>query len=262
MLAMPEFTLDDEPVQTPASDVDSIADDIVNELPEPSQNAIDQAARESGGGAEGTVDVDALGVPWNPQYHATGSDGKGIKTARGNWRKRRGVSGSAPVLNTSGTGKSDGAGDGGATAEPADTPTGPSAKEIAARQGGVMASRLLVRFSVGLGGTDFLPAVLTGPGGVSINEQEMLDGAFADYFAAKGWEDLPPGWALFGALSMYYLPRLQMPKTKERAKGAFGWIRDKYQAWRFRRGEKRAGKANGSTRPEPADGGGEQLQAG
>ena len=117
-----------------------------------------------------------------------------------------------------------------------------------------MASRLLVRFSVGLGGPDFMPGILTGPGGVSINEQEMLDGAFADYFAAKGWEDLPPGWALFGALSMYYLPRFQMPRTKERAKGFFSWVRDRYQAWRFRRGEKQSAKHNGAARPKPPDG--------
>lgn len=99
----------------------------------------------------------------------------------------------------------------------------------------MMAARVLVNISVGVGGEDFVPRMLEGPGGVKINEMEALESAFGDYFLAKDIEDLPPGWALAGVLAMYYLPRLQMPKTRERAKGFFAWCKAKWASWRLRK---------------------------
>lgn len=99
----------------------------------------------------------------------------------------------------------------------------------------MMAARLMVNISVGLGGADFVPRVLKGPGGIEINELQTLEMAFGDYFLAKNIEDLPPGWALAGALSMYYLPRLQMPATQERAKGFIAWCKAKYASWKMRK---------------------------
>lgn len=215
------FTLEEETAET-----------LVNEMPEPQQHAIDEAQRETvaEGGTGPAVDVDALGVPWNSAIHATGADGKGVRTAKGTWRKRRGLAGSASVLNTTGTARA-------AEAAPAPDPVAEQykANALASRQGGMMAARLLVNISVGLGGEDFIPRMLKGPGGVEINEMESLESAFGDYFIAKQITDMPPGWMLVGVLSMYYLPRLQMPRTRERAKGFFAWCKAKWASWRLRK---------------------------
>lgn len=218
------FTLDETGPET-------VADTMVSELPEPQQHAIDEAQRESAAtGADVAVDVDALGIPWNPEVHATGADGKGVRTQKGTWRKRRGIHGTASVLNTPSAAK----------AAPADAPPDPEverhkANELACRQGGMMAARLLVNISVGIGGEDFIPRKLSGPGGVEINELQTLEQAFGDYFVAKDIGDLPPGWMLVGVLSMYYLPRFQMPKTQQRAKGFFAWCKAKWASWRLRK---------------------------
>lgn len=212
--------------------VSSHADDIAEELPEPQQHAIDQAQREQGddvAASGGAMDVDALGIPWNPQIHSTGKDGKGVKTAKGTWRKKRGIAGSASQLNTGAAPASD------AGAAAPSQPAGPSQHEIACRRGGMMAARLQVQLSVGIGGEVFIPRLLKGPGGIDINEMEMLEQSWGDYFVAKGVEDLPPGWALFGAMAMYYLPRLNTPQVRERAGGFIGWIKAKYASWRLRR---------------------------
>lgn len=216
------FTLEEQTAET-----------LVGEMPEPQQHAIDEAQREAAadGGAGPAVDTDALGVPWNPELHATGADGKGVRTTRGTWRKRRGLAGSASVLNTSGAAK------GGDAAQPAEDPVAKAhaANELACRKGGMMAARILVNISVGIGGDDFRPRMLEGPDGAKINELEAIESAFGDYFIAKDIGDLPPGWMLVGVLSMYYLPRFQMPRTKEKARGFFAWCKAKWVSWRLRK---------------------------
>jgi hypothetical protein len=246
-----QFTLDDEPtpppppVSTTANDADDalsdVADTVVSEIPEPQQHAIDQAiadnAKESGGETvSGDVgELDALGVPWNREYHATGKDGKGVKTAKGTWRRRRGLGGSASHVATP-TSKA-------ATA----APVGPTQHELACRQGGMMAARLLVHVSMGIGGPEFAPRMIEGPGGMVINEMQTLEVAFGDYFLAKDIEDLPPGWALCGALAFYYLPRFQMPQTKEKARGFAAWLKGKWADWRVGKMKK---KWNGEAKRE------------
>lgn len=234
------FNLDgapsDPPGELPAADLSSIGATLVNEIPEPQQHAIDQAnaERETETGTASDVEVDELGMPWNPEFHATGSDGKGIRTSRGTWRKRRGVSGSPSQLNT-GRAKVD---------EPA-PPTVEQQTEAQCRMAGAMMGTLMVRLSVGVGGNAFLPRMLTIPGlQQPVSEQDMLNGAWGDYFVANGITTLPPWAALMGALSMYYLPRFQDTEVRQRVGGVMGWFKDKITRtvvwWKYR---KQGGKA-------------------
>src|ERR1700679_4199313 len=100
------FTLDDKPATNGTANLDAIGDLPPTEIPEPQQHAIDEAANKQDPDnpqetvSPGSVEIDALGIPWNPSEHSTGADGKGIKTAKGTWRKRRGIKGSASYLNT------------------------------------------------------------------------------------------------------------------------------------------------------------------
>lgn len=221
-----DFSLDDEP----AEHLSAIADSIIGETPEPQQHAIDQAqadaAAESAGDPSGSTEAqetDILGIPWNSEIHATGKDGKGIRTQKGAWRRRKGLGGSASQLNT-----------GRVPSAPRDAKADAaevarSNSEIQARKGGEMFATILIRISCGIGGESFVPRVIEAPGGIKFNEQEMLSGAFGDYFVATGKGDLPPGWALFGALAMYYLPRLSQPEVKKRVGGIAGWLKNKVE---------------------------------
>ncbi len=182
--------------------------------------------------------TDILGVPWNPELHATSATtGRGVKTAKGVWRKRKGLKGTESRIGA-------GASSSAPKADPAEVAR--SNSELQARKGGEMMATLMIRISCGIGGESFIPKVIEAPGGIKFNEHEMLSGAFGDYFVATGKGDLPPGWALLGALCMYYLPRLQEPQVKARVGGIAGWFKDKTERafiwWKYRKTTNRTDK--------------------
>lgn len=229
------------------ADLDSLGDTLVSEIPEPQGHAIEEATRAAAAENPQTVvsgELDELGVPWNPEFHATGADGKGIRTAKGAWRKRRGVAGSRPYLNTSAANS--------APAEPKEDPsvTEQRTLEHQNRMAGAMAGTMLVRISAAVGGKEFLPRNITAAG-VTYNEEQFLQTAFGDYFVAKGISDIPPGMVLASALCMYYLPRFQEPAVKERAGGFMHWVKKKgsqvWVWWKYRKGGKPPEKANGKS---------------
>lgn len=201
--------------------LDATADHIASELPEPQQHAINQATAElaAENPQAAAVELDALGVPWNPAEHATGKDGHGVLTKAGIWRKRKGVKGSPPHLNT---GVAD------AAPAPADEETSAKTLEIQSRMAGQQVAVLMIRCSIALGGDAFHPRVLEMAGGLKYDEQKMLQAAWGEYFVAKGVVDIPPGVMLLSALSMYYMPRLQAPEVKKKASGALFWIKEKF----------------------------------
>jgi hypothetical protein len=235
----PMFTLDD----TPAAELDKLGDELTNEIPEPQQHAIDQAISDASknpdipGAAPGSVELDALGIPWNAAEHATGADGKGVRTAKGTWRKRRGLKGSPSHLNTG--------------AANANSPADKEAEQAAInaqtaekqnRMAGAMAGTMLVRISAAVGGQEFLPRTITVPGGLTYNEEQFLQQAFGDYFVAKGISDIPPGLVLCSALMMYYMPRFQSPEVRQRGGRVAGWFKDKFTRayiWFKYRGKKK-----------------------
>lgn len=204
----------------PVFDLDAVGDELVNEIPEPQQHAIDQAIADTKkeNPESIAVEVDGLGIPWNPAEHATDSKtGKGILTAKGSWRKRRGLKGSPSYLNT-----------GAATApsEPKEDPTVTEKRTLEQqnRMAGVMAGTMLVRISTAVGGKEFLPRTISAAG-VTYNEEEFLQNAFGDYFVAKGISDIPPGMVLTSALLMYYMPRFQEPAVREKGGKFVHWCK-------------------------------------
>lgn len=233
-----EFSLDD----VPDDGLNATADSIIDETPEPQQHAIDQAAADAQSDPDSVApeaaETDILGVPWNPELHATSATtGRGVKTAKGVWRKRKGLKGTESRIGA-------GASSSAPKADPAEVAR--SNSELQARKGGEMMATLMIRISCGIGGESFIPKVIEAPGGIKFNEHEMLSGAFGDYFVATGKGDLPPGWALLGALCMYYLPRLQEPQVKARVGGIAGWFKDKTERafiwWKYRKTTNRTDK--------------------
>lgn len=243
------FTLDD----APAAELDKLGDDLTNEIPEPQQHAIDQAISDASknpdvpGAANTSVELDALGVPWNNAEHATGADGKGIRTAKGTWRKRRGLKGSPSHLNTGAANAS----------SPADKEAEQAAvnartAEHQNRMAGAMAGTMLVRISAAVGGQEFLPRTITVPGGLTYNEEQFLQTAFGDYFVAKGISDIPPGLVLCSALMMYYMPRFQSPEVRQRGGKIAGWFKSKMEWVYFKfKYRKSGGKPPAQTPAEP-----------
>lgn len=232
------FSLADDPT------LDAAHSDIAGDQSAPQQHAIDEAQRQqaqeaiANGGSE-SIELDALGIPWNPSVHAKGKDGRGVRSkTTGAWKKRRGLGGSASTLNR-----------GAGAAEPANPEAERASIEQAsadtqARMAGAMMAQLQIRLSVGIGGVHFLPRELRIPGAPPINEAEMLTAAWGDYFVARGVTMLPPWAALLGAMSMYYLPRFNEPEVRERAGGFFSKIGHGVKAsWHWFKYRKSGGKA-------------------
>src|SRR5271163_1870457 len=218
------FKLDDDPIN-------NLGDTLVNEIPEPQAHAIDQArvdaAREAeniSGDTPSSLELDALGIPWDPTQHATGKDGKGVRTDKGAWRKRRGVTGSASYLGKGSKTQTK-------TPDPAEVEAlNKQTLEKQNRMAGMMAAAMLINVSTAIGGDEFQARRIKIPGtDATYDEREFLSQAFGDYFVAKQITDLPPGMVLVSALSMYYLPRFREPKVRERGGKIGAWFKDKAQ---------------------------------
>jgi len=226
-----------EPSANGSDPLAKIGETLVSDIPEPQQHAIDQAASDAAAdpatGGDASVEVDALGVPWDPAIHAkSATTGKGVRSAKGAWRKRRGLAGSSSYIHT-GTTKSE-------PKEPDATEVARATAEQQSRMAGAMVAQTMIYISAGIGGDAFLPRDIRIPGGNTYNEKDMLSQVWGDYFAAKGVVDIPPGIALLGGLSMYYLPRFREPEVRKRAGGFIHWCKEKVSGlthwWKYRKG--------------------------
>jgi hypothetical protein len=205
------------------SDLSEIADELTSAMPEPQQHAIDAAEGKplafdvDSASAATDVELDALGIPYDPQKHS----GNRAKRADGSWKRRRGTGSSIGVR----------------APEPAvDVDAENRVRSIeAARLSGVACANMLISLGMGLGGEEWKPRT------TPIDEKPMLEEAFANYAIAKNWTDLPPGIALTFAVSVYVLPRFAMPITRSRFQKAKSWIGAKWANWRNRRALKKQG---------------------
>ena len=87
---------------TDTQDDAAIAARLLDEMSAPQQHAIDAAPESTDIEIPATPDAvsgsvsaeyDDAGEAWNPEVHATGANGRGVKTAKGTWRRRRGAGG-------------------------------------------------------------------------------------------------------------------------------------------------------------------------
>lgn len=207
--------------RTPAE----IADELLGSMPEPQPGAMAQALANENSGDESAPESvntsgekDSAGIAWNPDVHATGPDGKGVLTAKGEWRRRRGVGKRSSVAGVPTTG------------------VPPSADTQAARAAGVACAHSLLMMGTLLGGAEWNPRILKNDdGSVALNEAEMMEKAFGDYFVAKNTTEFPPGLALTMALTAYAMPRFTMPQTRSRLQRAKEWAAAKYAKWKVRK---------------------------
>jgi hypothetical protein len=217
---------------TPTVTVEAIAATLKAEKPAVQEHAIAQAEAEAAA-AEGK---DSGGNSFNPAIHAVNADGTPRKTVTGRYALKRGKK-----ANSSADSKNSQSVKTGTAARGIVLPGAPaqaSATEQEARIAGAGAANMFFAVRVGVGGTEWAPRIDEKSG---MNEKVMMEHAAGDYFAAKGWGDLPPGLALFAAVCMYALPRLSMPQTKTRMQRFRIWIGSKIGAWRASRLAKKRG---------------------
>jgi hypothetical protein len=219
-----EGELDATPAPAPSASVTSIeaiTQQHIDEQPEPQPNAISQVNNDRAAQAES--ETDSAGTRLDSAVHT------GSKNADGTWRKRPGRKSAAagnanqpqssrPQLKLPGGGQPG--------------PESLDAKVASARASGIGCANLLIALSVGIGGEEWIPRA---PPQYPLDEKAALEQGFADYFQSKEWEDLPPGLALIACIAVYAMPRLTMPKTKERAKGIKNWITRKIINWKAKR---------------------------
>jgi len=206
----------DNPPESSA-DVATITSELVGSMPAPQPHAIEQARQDAGGAA-----TDKFGHAFDPAIHAANADGSPKLTPTGRFAK---ISKAARPSNLRIPGQ---------PAAPAVAAA--QSKEVAARAGGKGAANLLIALCVGMGGEEWLPRADAKSG---LNEKEMLEAVFGDYFVATGKTDLPPGWALAAGLSMYALPRFAMPTTRSRVTRVKAWLAAKWVTFRDRKKVKR-----------------------
>lgn len=226
----------------PASDVSADALRILSEMPMPQEHAIAEASQDIEPESDDTPaaqpaqvftssggELDSSGVAWDANIHATGADGKGVRTAKGQWRRRRGVGAARSSVA-------------GVPTRAASPPLDVSAAQ--ARAAGVACAHTMFVMGQALGGVEWAPRQ-----NAEMNEVSMMEKAWGDYFVAKNLTDFPPGLALSIACASYALPRFTMPVTRSRMVRLKSWAAGKWIAWKSR-GKPKATKEIGAEDPK------------
>lgn len=201
------------------ADLGSIASELASTMPEVQQHAVEQAAAAAR--AQEAAPTDRAGVRFDPALHDAGQDGKGLLTARGTWRMKRGRKPGTPASNKGVTGSTMG------TPTTPGTPAAnqPTPAQIAQnRAAGVAAAEMLFGVGQVIGGEEWAPMKNEK---IGLDERAMMHDAFGNYFVATNRKDIPPGAALGFAMIAYIAPRFAMPKTQAR----FGAIKQKLVQW-------------------------------
>lgn len=219
----PDTGADPAPIIIPKIDVfGEAAAHLADTRPEVQEHVIEQHRSEQA--AASPVET---GTAFNPSIHATGADGGPVINADGSFRKRRGVGKSSPQSRVGG--KKNSAGDSAA-----------AAAKAAATAAGTALAQLTFVSGVIIGGEEWAPRKDASSG---LDEAAMMTDAYAQYCAAKGITDIPPGWALTVALLAYAGPRFAMPHTQSRMAKVKAWTVGKIGSWKVRRAQRRAAKA-------------------
>lgn len=200
--------------------VDAIVSEIAESAPHVQEHTI--AAHTA---KQTSAPTDSDGVGFDPALHATGSDGKGILTAAGRWRKKRGAAATARSQI------------GGAKAG-----TGTSGADQAATATGIACAEMTIGTCTMIFGPEWQARVIKSESGeVTLDEREYMSKCYADYCNAKGIKDIPPGVALTMSLLAYAAPRFAQPETAERAGTIREWVACKVASWKVKKELKKRG---------------------
>jgi len=159
---------------------------------------------------------DKAGVLFDPEIHATDSNGNPSITKNGNFRKKPGRKAS------------------GQTGESKDNSIN------ASREAGRATAETIFALCVGVMGEEWQPIYNPKEG---VNERQQMVDAWAAYYQATGKTDMPPWVVVAIACSCYSLPRLSMPKTQSRMERFLGRIKSWYSD---RKNNKKKGAGNGA----------------
>lgn len=202
----------------------AIAQTLVDNLPDVQPHAIAEHEKRTEENAQLT---DRDGTVFDQTVHKTGPDGRPTISKTGRFMRKPGAGRGVIDQSSSGMNKpqsiiggvqNGNGGNSGATVSDSE------AALLQARAAGKMAANLLLTLGVVAGGEEWQPLKRKESG---LDEKEMLETAFADYFAATGKTDIPPGMALTVAVGAYALPRFTMPKTRTRMQKLGDWIKTK-----------------------------------
>lgn len=202
-----------------------IVDEGVEGMPQVNEQVL---AQIGGGNDDIASELDADGVAYDSAIHATGADGKGVKTQGGKWRKKRGAKGVSSTLAGGRANQS-------ATSKSVETDEEKRAKAVVVGAAGANAVFLLGQ---AIGGEEWAPLSVNKAGEVKLedyDERAMMERAITDYCVATGKTDFPPSIGLGIAITAYMLPRFRMPKTQSRMQAAKEWIVQKYVSFRMRK---------------------------
>lgn len=149
---------------------------------------------------------------FNPEIHAGGPDGKGIKTKSGKFRRKPGRKGSKHY-------------DGGLNSPQAveANPIDPFRMERA-KQDAQIATALTFTLGVSMFGEEGKPVTDLQ---VGINEPEEFVVAYTQYFYMSGPMNLPPGMVLAMTFFNYSMRRYQMPQSRGKIQAMFSWVKSR-----------------------------------
>lgn len=187
-------------------DIESIGDELANNMPEPQSHAIEQ--EEVKASKEQANIVDRSGNPFNSSIHEADVQG-------------------SPRLNKDGTVKMKRGNKG---ARKSSLVTEPQAVPSAVKTGQAIADGIF-SFGILAFGDEGRPIANAEYG---LDERKNMYDVWGRYCEAKEINDFPPGVAVFIATMGYIMPRLFSEKTKPRVQKAKDWIAKKYLAFKTR----------------------------
>lgn len=183
-------------MDTQHNPVEHAVDEALHTLPQPSEASIDALSHAD----TPSADTDAFGTPFDPLLHQKG------KTKSGAWKRK-------PQRRKA----FDDAGSHLALPPEQAYSTEAYASAVTVTQSMFMCLQMLF-------GSDWAPVIDKKTG---IDENHAITHATAVYFESKEIKDIPPGCMLAMVLSMYALPRLARPTTKQKLAGLVYWFKVK-----------------------------------
>lgn len=198
--------------------------ELIATMSEVQEHAIKQFEQEAS--AKAANPTDKVGTRFDSSIHATDATGKPSLTAGGTYRKKPGrKTGSSPAKPTVSTL----APQGGVPGQAGQIVVGPVAQQNAVQVVETVTGALTTFF-----GDDFSP---------DIGQRAHLERVTGTYWQAKGWKDLPPGWAMVFAWSTYVSASAKKPKTAAKVGKLKTWLLLRVTRWKLRREFKKLGVA-------------------
>lgn len=204
----------------------------IENMPEPQQHAIDEAARQDAAIANANEGVtDKSGAKFDASVHWADEHGKGKFNAAGLWTKKRGRKAGEQTASVAPGSRSTAPAKPGQKTEAQKTAETQAELLAKASAAGTMAAESVFMICRSLGGEEWKPIQKDG-----VDERKVQTDAWTAYFVATGKVDFPPGVMLLIALGSYAAPRFSMPKTQARVLS----LKERVVLWFVRRKEKKA----------------------